>query len=171
MNGRGNEPMQGDSLVLSWPDHTAQPPETAHWHPVSYPPPPSGPWQDMGEAVRKHADVDVMINFASFRSVYPSTMEALSHPQLRTIAIIAEGVPEIKTRQLIREVTCRLALPALAATAPSTPLCQPETPVVILLPRHAPGVCCTAPPVGRLTHVFVFRHVSPNFRRRPSVCR
>merc|ERR550514_962147 len=61
----------------------------------------------MGEAVRKHSDVSVMINFASFRSVYPSTMEALGHPQLRTIAIIAEGVPEIKTRTLIKEAAAK----------------------------------------------------------------
>jgi len=27
-------------------------------------------------------DVDIMVNFASFRSVHASTMEALSHPQL-----------------------------------------------------------------------------------------
>jgi succinyl-CoA synthetase alpha subunit len=51
-------------------------------------------------AANKHPNVDVMINFASFRSAYSSTEEAFSIPQLRTIVIIAEGVPERKTRLL-----------------------------------------------------------------------
>ena len=44
------------------------------------------------EAVAKHADATVMINFASFRSVYETVEESLnfSH-QIKTIAIIAEG--------------------------------------------------------------------------------
>jgi len=52
------------------------------------------------EAVAKHPDVSVMVNFASFRSVYPTVKEALEHPQLTTLAIIAEGVPEQQTREL-----------------------------------------------------------------------
>lgn len=42
----------------------------------------------------KHADVDTVVNFASSRSVYSSTMELMEFPQIKTIAIIAEGVPE-----------------------------------------------------------------------------
>lgn len=42
----------------------------------------------------KHTDVDTVVNFASSRSVYSSTMELMEFPQIRTIAIIAEGVPE-----------------------------------------------------------------------------
>jgi ATP citrate (pro-S)-lyase len=42
----------------------------------------------------KHADVDTIVNFASSRSVYSSTMELMEFPQIKTIAIIAEGVPE-----------------------------------------------------------------------------
>lgn len=42
----------------------------------------------------KHADVDTVVNFASSRSVYSSTMELMECPQIKTIAIIAEGVPE-----------------------------------------------------------------------------
>lgn len=42
----------------------------------------------------KHNDVDTIVNFASSRSVYSSTMELMEYPQVRTIAIIAEGVPE-----------------------------------------------------------------------------
>mmetsp|Transcript_1588 Transcript_1588/g.1724 ORF Transcript_1588/g.1724 Transcript_1588/m.1724 type:complete len:1084 (+) Transcript_1588:143-3394(+) len=55
------------------------------------------------EAVAKHADATVMINFASFRSVYETVEDTLnfSH-QIKTIAIIAEGVPESQTRQIIK---------------------------------------------------------------------
>merc|ERR1719271_748273 len=45
-----------------------------------------------------------MVNFASFRSVYESTMEALAvSNQIKTIAIIAEGVPERQTRAIIKK--------------------------------------------------------------------
>lgn len=44
--------------------------------------------------MEKHPDVDVVVNFASSRSVYNSTMELMNYPQIKTIAIIAEGVPE-----------------------------------------------------------------------------
>lgn len=47
----------------------------------------------MSEAMTRHPEVDVMINFASFRSVYSSVSETLEFPQIKTIAIIAEGVP------------------------------------------------------------------------------
>ena len=57
----------------------------------------------MKEALDKFKDVSVMVNFASFRSAYPSTMKALEfHKQLKMIAIIAEGVPERLTRKLGR---------------------------------------------------------------------
>ena len=42
------------------------------------------------EALSKHPEVSVMINFASFRSVYETVSETLLYPQIRTIAIIAE---------------------------------------------------------------------------------
>ncbi len=51
-------------------------------------------YKTIQRAAEKHPNVDVMINFASFRSAAPSTEEALAIPQLRTIVIIAEGVPE-----------------------------------------------------------------------------
>jgi len=41
-----------------------------------------------------------MINFASFRSAALSTEEALDIPQIRTIVIVAEGVPERRTKLL-----------------------------------------------------------------------
>merc|ERR1740121_1505102 len=54
------------------------------------------------EAVAKCPGTSVFINFASFRSVYETSMEALKFPQIKTIAIIAEGVPEQQTRSLIK---------------------------------------------------------------------
>ncbi|KAJ1645726.1 ATP citrate lyase subunit 1 [Coemansia erecta] len=53
------------------------------------------------EAADRFPDADVVVNFASCRSVFESTKEMLQVPQIRTIAIIAEGVPERHTRKLI----------------------------------------------------------------------
>ncbi|KAJ2156132.1 ATP citrate lyase subunit 1 [Coemansia sp. RSA 552] len=53
------------------------------------------------EATHRFPDADVIVNFASCRSVFDSTREMLSYPQIRTVAIIAEGVPERHTRKLI----------------------------------------------------------------------
>ena len=51
-------------------------------------------YQDVEKAMAKHTDVDTIVNFASSRSVYSSTMELMEYPQIKSIAIIAEGVPE-----------------------------------------------------------------------------
>jgi hypothetical protein len=51
-------------------------------------------YQDVDKAMAKHSDVDTIVNFASSRSVYSSTMELMNYPQIKSIAIIAEGVPE-----------------------------------------------------------------------------
>src|SRR3954468_14535979 len=51
-------------------------------------------YQDVEKAMAKHPDVDTVVNFASSRSVYSSTMELMQLPQIKSIAIIAEGVPE-----------------------------------------------------------------------------
>merc|ERR1711937_1079130 len=61
-------------------------------------------YKTIEQAVKKHPNVSVMVNFASFRSVYESTMQALEYPkQIKTIAIIAEGVPERQTRSIIKK--------------------------------------------------------------------
>eukprot|EP00978_Attheya_sp_CCMP212_P000190 scaffold345_cov44-Attheya_sp.AAC.2 len=58
-------------------------------------------FQSMKEAFDKHPEVTVMVNFASFRSVYSSVLETLEFSdKIKTIAIIAEGVPESQTRAL-----------------------------------------------------------------------
>ncbi|KAH8396595.1 hypothetical protein KR215_001140 [Drosophila sulfurigaster] len=60
-------------------------------------------YKKMSDAIHKHKEVDVMVNFASLRSAYDSTLEVLDFPQIRTVAIIAEGIPENMTRKLIVE--------------------------------------------------------------------
>lgn len=108
-------------------------------------------YKSMADAMKKHSDADVLINFASLRSAYDSTIETLAFPQvrwqqknhnnittfvygfmvthmtifveriiterkvlitgchlslffqIRTIAIIAEGIPENLTRILIKK--------------------------------------------------------------------
>jgi ATP citrate (pro-S)-lyase len=57
------------------------------------------------EAVSKHADVDVVVNFASSRSVYTSTLECLEFPQIKCLALIAEGVPERHAREILWKAT------------------------------------------------------------------
>ncbi|KAL0958438.1 hypothetical protein HGRIS_000581 [Hohenbuehelia grisea] len=56
----------------------------------------------LDEAVKKHPDVDVIVNFASSRSVYSSTLEAFNFPQIKSIALIAEGVPERHAREILQ---------------------------------------------------------------------
>ncbi|KAI9182861.1 ATP citrate lyase subunit 1 [Blastocladiella emersonii ATCC 22665] len=58
-------------------------------------------YQTVEAAIAQHPDVDTVVNFASCRSVYSSTQDLLRHAQIRTIAIIAEGVPERRARQIL----------------------------------------------------------------------
>lgn len=58
-------------------------------------------YQNIAQAVAAHPNVDVMVNFASFRSAYASSKEALETKTIKTVAIIAEGMPEREIRQLI----------------------------------------------------------------------
>ena len=53
-------------------------------------------------AIQKHPHADVMINFSSFRSAYPTSKEALETDSIRTVVIIAEGMPERQSRHLIK---------------------------------------------------------------------
>jgi len=59
-------------------------------------------YKNMADAMAAFPEVDVMISFASLRSAYDSTLECLEYKQIRTIAIIAEGIPENYTRKLIK---------------------------------------------------------------------
>ncbi|KAK8847415.1 hypothetical protein IAR55_005273 [Kwoniella newhampshirensis] len=58
-------------------------------------------YTSVAEATKKHPDVDVVVNFSSSRSVYASTLDILTHPQIKSIGIIAEGVPERHARELL----------------------------------------------------------------------
>ncbi|MCJ1227934.1 citrate synthase [Toensbergia leucococca] len=58
-------------------------------------------YQDVQKAIEKHNDVDTVVNFASSRSVYTSTMDLMEYPQIKSIAIIAEGVPERRAREIL----------------------------------------------------------------------
>ena len=46
------------------------------------------------EAAAAFPNADVLLNFASFRTAYDVTMDALRFPQFKTIMITAEGIPE-----------------------------------------------------------------------------
>ncbi|OCH83637.1 citrate synthase, partial [Obba rivulosa] len=52
------------------------------------------------EATKKHPDADV-VNFASSRSVSSSTLGILRFPQIRSIALISEGAPERRAREIL----------------------------------------------------------------------
>ena len=54
--------------------------------------------RSIAEAVERFPQADVMVNFASQRSAFAVTMEALATDTIRTIAVIAEGVPERQSR-------------------------------------------------------------------------
>ena len=58
-------------------------------------------YQSVEKAISKHPDVDTVVNFASSRSVYSSTLELMNYPQIKSIAIIAEGVPERRAREIL----------------------------------------------------------------------
>ncbi len=51
-------------------------------------------------ACEAHPEADVMINFASFRSAYRTSMKAMEEDSIRTLVIIAEGVPERRAREI-----------------------------------------------------------------------
>lgn len=58
-------------------------------------------YTSLADAAAKHPDTDVVVNFASSRSVYSSSLEVLQIPQFRALAIIAEGVPERHSREIL----------------------------------------------------------------------
>lgn len=58
-------------------------------------------YSTIADAAHAHPATDVLINFASFRSAFDSSREALQIPSLKTTVIVAEGVPERQSRELI----------------------------------------------------------------------
>ena len=57
-------------------------------------------YRSLAGAAGKHKNVDVLISFASFRSAAQSAEEAFELKQIRTIVLIAEGVPERRMKEL-----------------------------------------------------------------------
>ncbi len=55
-------------------------------------------YRTISEASADHREVEVMVNFASHRSAFDTTMEALEQESIHTVAVIAEGVPERQAR-------------------------------------------------------------------------
>lgn len=53
------------------------------------------------EAVEKHPQTSSLINFASFRSAYQSSKESLMQDSIKTITIVAEGIPERQSKELL----------------------------------------------------------------------
>jgi len=58
-------------------------------------------WPSIELAAAAHSTARVLINFASFRSAFESSLAALHAPSIETVVIIAEGVPESDTKILI----------------------------------------------------------------------
>ncbi len=58
-------------------------------------------YRELHQACQEHPDADVLVNFASFRTAYPVTLQALQQPSIRTIVIAAEGIPERFTREMV----------------------------------------------------------------------
>lgn len=58
-------------------------------------------YESLAEAMNKHGNAEVLINFASFRSAYQPSKEALESSSIKTVVIVAEGIPEQQTKELI----------------------------------------------------------------------
>ena len=57
-------------------------------------------YRSVEAAAAAHPEADVMVNFASFRTAYGETLAALETETIRTVAVIAEGIPERLSREM-----------------------------------------------------------------------
>ena len=64
-------------------------------------------YEKLSYALKRHTNVDCMNNFSTIRSAFSTSMEALNHPQIRSLAIIAEGIPERQSRMLLKAANQR----------------------------------------------------------------
>jgi len=60
-------------------------------------------YRSLAKASNLHPNVDVLVSFASFRSSAHSAREAFEIPQIKTIILIAEGIPERQMREVNAE--------------------------------------------------------------------
>lgn len=58
-------------------------------------------YDSLPEATEKHSSSEVLINFASHRSAYHVAKEALQENSIKCLVIVAEGIPERQTKELI----------------------------------------------------------------------
>ena len=58
-------------------------------------------YDSLSEAMRMHPAAEVLVNFASFRSAVLPSKEALLSPTIKTVAIVAEGIPERDSKEMI----------------------------------------------------------------------
>ncbi|XWV26598.1 putative ATP-citrate synthase [Tupanvirus soda lake] len=52
-------------------------------------------------AIKKHPNVSGVVNFASFRAAYESTKQAFMYDNIKFVSILAEGMAENQTKELI----------------------------------------------------------------------
>ncbi|KAA8493699.1 ATP-citrate synthase beta chain protein 1 [Porphyridium purpureum] len=55
----------------------------------------------IADAAAAHPKADVLVNFASYRSAYESSVTAVEEPSVNVVVIIAEGIPERQAKLLI----------------------------------------------------------------------
>ncbi|MEF3191668.1 MAG: ATP citrate synthase [Campylobacterales bacterium] len=58
-------------------------------------------YRNIADAAKVHPNADVLLNFASFRTAYDVTMDAIGLGQFKTIMVTAEGIPERMSRKMI----------------------------------------------------------------------
>lgn len=71
-------------------------------------------FKNMADAMKKHPEVDVLINFASLRSAYDSTVETMNYPQvcewarisMKVILMSYLVILEMIFAKMIRQVRC-----------------------------------------------------------------
>lgn len=59
-------------------------------------------YQSLIEASAAHSNAEVLINFASYRSAFEVSSEAVNTESIKTVAVIAEGIPERDARILAK---------------------------------------------------------------------
>lgn len=58
-------------------------------------------YPSIDSAIKSHPNVNGMINFASYRTAYESTKQALRYDNIQFVSILAEGMAENQTKDLI----------------------------------------------------------------------
>ena len=57
----------------------------------------------MKNAMIQHPEAEVLISYASLRSTFEVILDVLEFPQIKTISVMAEGIPDNLTRKMIVE--------------------------------------------------------------------